>query len=91
MIELSRAVQASQVKNRPRVIRVNHDSIDETLAEVYLGRARRINCEGVRSRAPDDVLADEVNPPRTLLALASRAVLRKTDESPLLLWAQRPH
>jgi hypothetical protein len=41
-------VQASQVKDQPPVIRVNHDSIDETPAEVYLGRARRINCEGAR-------------------------------------------
>ena len=51
--------------------------IDEALAEVYLRRAGRIDFE-VAQRPPDDVLAEDVNPLRTLLAACERAALRKT-------------
>jgi len=53
------------------------DAIDEALAEVYLHRAGRINFE-VAQRPPDDVLADEVNPLRSLLADCERVAPRKT-------------
>jgi hypothetical protein len=86
MIEFDRGGGAGIAGRGPAgVIRVNHDSIDEALGEVYVGRASRINFEGGRERAPGDVPSDEVDPPRCLLALASRAALRKTPVTRLFL------
>jgi hypothetical protein len=51
--------------------------IDEALVEVYLRRAGRINFEGAQ-RAPNDVLADKVNPLRAFSLPIARKDARIT-------------